>query len=182
MCVCLSRVCVCVCLSRVCVFKSCVFKLCVCVCLSRVCVCLSRVCVCLSRVCVCLSHNYAATSGPAVHHPPPPRPLTCSTLTLRMFLITAYFCVSMKLSSMTRMAMSTSSPCTYSLRCMRALASAILMIDSTCRTVMGILPVRCMKGHTEGMRDNKRDNRKVRVRCVEWLERKVDRYEKGDGK
>ena len=58
-----------------------------------------------------------------------------------MFLMTEYFWVSMKLSSMTLMAMSTSSLCTYSRRCMRAWASAMRMIDSMWRTVIGILPV-----------------------------------------
>ena len=68
-----------------------------------------------------------------------------------MFLMTEYFCVSMKLSNMTLIAMSTSSLWTYSLRCMRAWASAIRMMDSMCLTVMGILPVLWVNGkeHTQ---------------------------------
>jgi len=53
------------------------------------------------------------------------------------------FCVEMKLSSTMRIAMLTSSSLTYSRRCMRACASDMRIIDSMCRTVIGILPVAC---------------------------------------
>lgn len=70
--------------------------------------------------------------------------LACKVLRVRtflIFLITENFWVSIKLSSMTLMAMLTSSSVTYSLRCIFAWASAIRIIDSMCRTVMGIEPV-----------------------------------------
>ena len=49
--------------------------------------------------------------------------------------------MSIKLSNMTLIAMLTSSSVTYSLRCIFACASAILIMDSICRTVMGMEPV-----------------------------------------
>ena len=58
-----------------------------------------------------------------------------------MFLITENFWVSIKLSNMTLIAMLTSSSVTYSLRCIFACPSAILIMDSICRTVIGIEPV-----------------------------------------
>ena len=63
--------------------------------------------------------------------------------TFLIFLITENFWVSMKLSSMTLIAMLTSSSVTYSRRCILAWASAILIMDSICRTVMGMEPVAC---------------------------------------
>lgn len=51
------------------------------------------------------------------------------------------FCVDMKLSSISLMAMLTSFWLTDSRRWSLAWASAILIIDSMCLTVMGILPV-----------------------------------------
>lgn len=71
----------------------------------------------------------------------------CTTITFFMFLITEYFWVSIKLSSITRIAILTSSSCTYSRKCIRACASAIRIIDSICRTVIGILPVIWQKRH-----------------------------------
>ena len=69
------------------------------------------------------------------------RALQCFLPTLRIFLMTENFCVSIKLSSITRMAMLTSSSVTYSRRCIFACASAIRIMDSIWRTVMGIEPV-----------------------------------------
>lgn len=71
--------------------------------------------------------------------------LSLTFLILRMML---YFWVSIKLSSMTRIAMLTSSSFTYSRRCILAWASDIRITDSMWRTVMGILPVACVKKET----------------------------------
>ena len=54
----------------------------------------------------------------------------------------------MKLSSITLMAMLTSSSVTYSLKCILACASAIRIIDSMWRTVIGIEPVACGEQHS----------------------------------
>ena len=61
--------------------------------------------------------------------------------TFLIFLMTENFCVSIKLSNMTLIAMFTSSSVTYSLRCILACASAIRIIDSMWRTVIGMEPV-----------------------------------------